>query len=58
MEYRIENVMLHPLAFAFVQRTGRVVNILEFKHSRVAAGTLYIYFYSGRIYLGAGRVCL
>ncbi|XP_023323044.1 uncharacterized protein LOC111697324 [Eurytemora carolleeae] len=33
VEYRIENVMLHPLAFSFVQRTGRVVNILEFKHS-------------------------
>ena len=38
VEYAVEAVLSHPRAAEFVQRTGRVVNILEFKHSRVAAG--------------------
>jgi hypothetical protein len=38
VEYAVEAVLSHTKAKEFVQRTGRVVNILEFKHSRVAAG--------------------
>jgi hypothetical protein len=38
VEYSVETVLSHSEAAQFVQRTARVVNILEFKHSRVAAG--------------------
>lgn len=40
VEYAVAAVLGHPRGKDFVQRTGRVVNILEFKHSRIAAGTL------------------
>ncbi len=39
VEYAVESVLRHREAASFVKRTGRVVNILEFKHTRVAAGT-------------------
>jgi hypothetical protein len=38
VEYAVESVLKHREAASFVKRTGRVVNILEFKHTRVAAG--------------------
>jgi hypothetical protein len=38
VEYAVESVLRHREAASFVKRTGRVVNILEFKHTRVAAG--------------------
>jgi len=40
VEYNIQEVLKHPRMTNFVQRTGRVVNIVEFKHSRISAGTL------------------
>ena len=38
VEYAVESVLKHREAASFVKRTGRVVNIIEFKHTRVAAG--------------------
>jgi hypothetical protein len=43
VEYAVESVLRHREAASFVKRTGRVVNILEFKHTRVAAGITRIF---------------
>lgn len=40
VEYNIQEVLKHPRMTNFVQRTGRVVNIIEFKHSRISAGMI------------------
>lgn len=40
IEYAVDAVLSHTEAARYVQRTARVVNIIEFKHSKVASGTL------------------
>ncbi|GFV58149.1 DIS3-like exonuclease 2 [Trichonephila clavipes] len=36
----VEEVMMHPNWSKFIQKTGKVVHVLERKHSRIAAGHL------------------
>ena len=38
VQFDLEDVLQHPLADSFLQRCGRVVNIVEFKHNRNAVG--------------------
>jgi exoribonuclease R len=40
VEFKLEDVLQHPQADQFLQRCGRVVNIVEFKHNRCAVGIL------------------
>ena len=40
IECEINSVLSHPKCKNFVQKTGKVVAISEFKHSRIAAGTI------------------
>ncbi|CAM6054368.1 unnamed protein product [Sphagnum tenellum] len=43
VQYQLDHVMRHPLWERFVQKTGRVVFILQEKHSRIAAGSLKLF---------------